>query len=151
MTTLETKDHNERPSREQIYKQTAGQLEREVSQKMQALYKKKLGHQIGRVTCQLFDNKVALVLEDSLTRPVRLLVQENQHALAQQLRNDLNAALKPLVKDLISNTLKVGVVEVLSDTSLSTQRTAIVGILTDLPNVRNPEAIPKSKRIGIDK
>lgn len=126
--------------------QTAGQLEREVSQKVQALYKQKLGHQTGRVTCQLFDSKVAIILENSITRPIELLLEENQREIAEQIRNDLNSALHPLVIALISSILDVEVIDLLSDTSLSTGRTAIVGVLSSTPTVRNPEAIPKAKK-----
>ena len=125
-------------------KQTAGQLEREISQKMQALYKTKLGHQTGRITCQLFDAKVAIVLENSLTQPVKLLFEENRNELAQQMRNDLNDALQPLVKTLIEEIIGVTVIDLLSDTSLSTGRTAVVGILEGAPDIRNPEAISHS-------
>ena len=130
----------------QANKRTAGQLEREVSQKMQALYKRKLGHQTGRVTCQLFEAKIAIVLENSLTQPVKLLFEENRQDLAQQIRNDLNDALQPLVKAIIADILGVAVLDVLSDTSLTTGRTAVVGILDSMPNVRNPEAISRAKK-----
>ena len=129
---------------EKASKQTAGQVEREISQKMQALYKNKLGHQTGRITCQLFDAKVAIVLENSLTQPVKLLFEENRNELAQQMRNDLNDALQPLVKTLIEDIIGVAVIDLLSDTSLSTGRTAVIGILERVPDIRNPEAIAHS-------
>ena len=44
---------------------TIGQLERKLSQKIGALYREQLGHQIGKVTCQLLDTKLTIIIEDS--------------------------------------------------------------------------------------
>lgn len=126
--------------------QTVGQLEREISQKIQALYKKTLGHQTGRVTCQLFDHKVAIILEDSITQPVQLLVQEGQSELAEKVRTDLNEAIQPQIKALVAQILNVEVLDVLSDATLETGRTGIILVLAHTPEVRNPEAIPKLKK-----
>lgn len=131
--------------------QTVGQLEREISQKIQALYKKALGHQTGRVTCQLFDRKIAVILEDSITQPVQLLVQEGQLELAEKVRTDLNAAIQPQIKNLVAQILNVSVLDVLSDTTLETGRTGLILVLAHTPEVRNPEAIPKLKKAASPK
>lgn len=127
-------------------KRTAGQLEREISQQVQALYKNILGHKVGRVTCQLFDAKVAIVLEASITRPVQLLVKAGQRELVQQICNDVNSAMQPRIKMLLASILDVGIVELLSDTSLTTGRTGLVGILKNPPAVRNPDVIKSAQR-----
>ncbi|WP_121968486.1 DUF2294 domain-containing protein [Leptolyngbya sp. BC1307] len=126
--------------------QTVGQLEREVSQKMQALYRKYLGHQPSKVTCQLFDEKLAIILEDSVTQPEQLLAQDGQLELAKQVRADLNQAIRPQVKALVESILKVEVLDLLSDATLKTGRTGIIVILSDTPAVRNPDAIPKARK-----
>ncbi|MEL6605234.1 MAG: DUF2294 domain-containing protein [Cyanobacteria bacterium J06614_10] len=125
---------------------TVGQLEREVSQKLQALYKKQLGHQPGKVTCQLFGTKLAIILEDSVTQPEQLLAEEGQPDLARQVREDLNTAMQPQIKALVEDILSVEILDILSDATLSTGRTGIIAILSETPAVRNPEAIPKIKR-----
>lgn len=126
--------------------QTVGQLEREISQKMQALYKKYLGHQPSKVTCQLFDEKLAIILEDSVTQPEQLLAEDGQLELAKQVRADLNQAIQPQVRALVESILGVEVLDLLSDATLTTGRTGIIAILSNTPDVRNPEAIPKSKK-----
>ena len=126
--------------------QTVGQLEREVSQKMQALYRRYLGHQPSKVTCQLFDEKLAIILEDSVTQPEQLLAQDGQLELAKQVRADLNQAIRPQVKALVESILKVEVLDLLSDATLNTGRTGIIVILSDTPAVRNPDAIPKTRK-----
>ena len=47
---------------------TKGELERQLSQKIQAFYRRQLGHQPSKVTCQLFDSKLAVIIEDSIIR-----------------------------------------------------------------------------------
>jgi ABC-type sugar transport system ATPase subunit len=54
---------------------TRGQLERRLSQQFQKLYRDKLGHLTGKVSCRLFDNKLTIVIEDSLTQPEQLLLK----------------------------------------------------------------------------
>ncbi|MEL7420881.1 MAG: Na-translocating system protein MpsC family protein, partial [Cyanobacteria bacterium J06555_3] len=46
---------------------TCGQLERNLSQSIQAFYRQHLGHQPSKVTCQFFDSKLAIIIEDSIT------------------------------------------------------------------------------------
>lgn len=124
---------------------TVGQVEREISQKLQALYKKHLGHQPSKVTCQLFGARLAVVLENSVTPPEQLLAKEGQMELAEKVRDDLNTAMQPQIRSLISDILGVEALDILSDATLSTGRTGIIVVLSDVPTVRNPEAIPKLK------
>ncbi len=126
--------------------QTVGQLERTISQKVQALYKQHLGHQPSKVTCQLFDSKMAIVLENSITQPERLLIEEGKVEIAEKVRSDLNQAIKPQVKALIEDLLNVKVLDLLSDAAIDTARTGIIVVLSSTPSVRNPEALPKSKK-----
>lgn len=124
---------------------TVGQVEREISQKLQALYKKHLGHQPSKVTCQLFGTRLAIVLENSVTQPEQLLAEEGQVELAEKVREDLNAAMQPQIKNLVGEILGVDVLDILSDATLTTGRTGIIVVLSGAPTVRNPEAIPKLK------
>lgn len=145
-TDLDTKLAG-RPAEAKLTAQpTVGQIEREVSQKIQALYKKVLGHQLGRVTCQLFDSKIEIILEDSISQPVKLLLEESQIELAQQIRNDLDHAMQPQIKLLLADVLGVDVLDILSDATMSTGRTGIISALSCLPAVRNPEAIPEARK-----
>lgn len=124
---------------------TRGQLERQISQKIQAFYRNSLGHQPSKVTCQIFDEKLAIILENSITSAEQILLQEGKEELAEKVHNNLDDAIKPELKELIENIVKVGVVDLLSDATLDTGRTGIIVVLTETPNVRNPESIPKSK------
>ena len=52
---------------------TRGQLERTLSQRIESLYRSQLEHKPSKVVCQIFDEKIAIILEDSIinfTRPI---------------------------------------------------------------------------------
>lgn len=127
-------------------KPTRGQLERSLSQRLQALYRDQLGHQPGKVTCQLFDEKLAIILEDSITPPEQLLADRGQTELAKQVHSELDEAIQPQLKALIEEVLGVNVLDILSDATLETGRTGIIAVLDLTPEVRNPEAVPKVKK-----
>lgn len=116
---------------------TRGQIERTLSQRIQALYRNQLEHQPSRVSCQIFDEKVAIILEDSITQPEQLLVNSGQEDLAQEVRSEIDEALKPQIKDLIEEIVGVPVVDLLSNAKLDTGRTATVAILAETPKLRN--------------
>lgn len=116
---------------------TRGQIERTLSQRIQALYRNQLEHQPSRVSCQIFDEKVAIILEDSITQPEQLLVNSGQEDLAQEVRSEIDEALKPQIKDLIEEIVGVTVVDLLSNAKLDTGRTATVAILAETPKLRN--------------
>jgi uncharacterized protein YbcI len=124
---------------------TSGQLERNISQRIQALYRDQIGHQPSRVTCQFFANKLAIILEDSITSAEQLLANKNQEELAEKVRLELDRATRPKLKALIEEILGVKVTDLLSDATLETGYTGIIAILEGCPEVRNPEAIPKLK------
>lgn len=124
---------------------TRGQLERNLSQKIQAFYRRHLGHQPSKVTCQLFDSKLAIIIEDSITSAEQILVEEGKNKLAEKVRSNLDEAIQPELKQLIESIVEVEVLDILSDATLNTKRTGIIVVLSQTPQVRNPESIPKVK------
>ncbi|HEY9860820.1 MAG TPA: DUF2294 domain-containing protein [Candidatus Obscuribacterales bacterium] len=127
---------------------TRGQLERTLSQRIQALYREQLGHQPSKVTCQLFDEKLAIVLEDSITPPEQLLANSGQEELAKQVRTDLAKAIEPQLRELIKEVLGVEVLDLLSDGKIDTGRTGTIVVLGATPTVRDPASNSKAKRQG---
>jgi uncharacterized protein YbcI len=116
------------------------QLQRVLSQKVQKLYKNQIGHSPGKVTCQIVDNTVTLIAEDSLTKLERLLIDGEKDTLTsvrvdvEQVRDDLDTAIRPLLIEALQEILEIEVVDILSDTTLETGRTAIVVVLSEAPN-----------------
>lgn len=123
---------------------TQGQLERTLSQHIQTLYRAHLGIQPSKVTCQLMDEKVAIVLENSVTRPEQILAEVDE-SLAEQVRKDLDTAIRPQLHELIQEVLTVDVVDILSDTTLETGRMGIIVILAKNPTVRDATAKARTK------
>jgi uncharacterized protein YbcI len=131
---------------QQKRKLTRGQLERLLSQRLQSLYRDQLGHQPSKVTCQLFDEKLAVVFEGAITAPEQLLASNGQVALAEQVRSDLEKAIEPQLKALIETVLGVPVLDLLINAALITGRSGMIVILGGTPEVSNPETISKVKR-----
>lgn len=117
---------------------TQGQLERTLSQRIQTLYRNQLGHRPGQVTCRLLNEKLIILIEDSITQPEQILAQEGQIHLAREVRSELDDAMQPQLKKLIEEVLQVDVVDLLSDATLETGRTGAIVILAEGPSVRSP-------------
>jgi len=115
---------------------TRGQLERTLSQRIQALYRTQLGHQPSKVTCQIFDEKIAIILEDSVTKPEQLLVESGREELAEQVRSDLDEVIQPQLKALIEEVMGIPVIDLLSDAKLETGRSGTIAVLESTPQVR---------------
>jgi uncharacterized protein YbcI len=115
---------------------TLGQLQRRLTQRFQRLYRDKLNHTPGKITCQIIDEKVLLVIEDSVTKPEQLLVNEGQTELAEQVREDLSSALRPQIIEIVETVLSRQVLDILTDATLATGRTSVVIILSEPPEVR---------------
>lgn len=82
---------------------TAGQIERDISQALNGLYRKELGHQPGKITCQLFEKKVVLVIEDALSRPEKLLLSQGDSEIALKAHEELLDTLKDKAKSCIAD------------------------------------------------
>ena len=125
---------------------TRGQLEREISQRIQAFYRSYLGHQPSKVTTQLFDTELAIIIEDSITSAEQILVEEGKNDLAKKVRHSLNRAIEPDLKKLIEKTAGVEVLDILSDATLETGRTGIIIILSQTPDIRDSHTIYKVRK-----
>jgi uncharacterized protein YbcI len=125
---------------------TRGQVERHLSQKIQALYKENLGHSPSKVTCQLFDEKLAIVVENSITQPEQLLAEEGQTELVEQIRSDLKDAIRPKLMAAITAVLDIEVLDLLSDADVESGRTGMIAVLASTPELRETSAVRKSTR-----
>jgi uncharacterized protein YbcI len=112
-----------------------GQLERNLAQRIQALYRTHLEHRLTEVSCQVFDNKVAIILENSVTRPVQMLAAQGKQELAEQVRSNVNQVLEPQLKALVEKVVGVEVIDWLSDAKLESGRTGTIAVLASQPKV----------------
>lgn len=133
---------------------TRGQIERALAQRIQALYREKLGHRLEKVTCQFFDEKLAIILEKSTTHAEQLLLATEQGELAVKLRWQIDMAIKPQIKAMIEEIAGISVVALLSDTALESGFSGLLAILSSPPPVRDPASIPKIRKeraVEVDK
>ncbi|MGD1862778.1 MAG: DUF2294 domain-containing protein [Leptolyngbyaceae cyanobacterium] len=111
---------------------TRGQLERKLSQQIQKLYRNKLDHATGKVSCQLFKDKLVIVIEDALTQPEQLLLEaEKDKDLVEQVRTDLETAMHPMMTKLVEEILNRKVSDLISDTTLDTGRSGIIFMISE--------------------
>lgn len=125
---------------------TCGQLERNLSQSIQKLYITELNHSPSKVTCQFFSSQLAIVIDNAITAVEKTLAENNQADTVKKLNSAINQSIKHKIKILIEETLYVSVDDILFDSALETYRTGAIVTFTKLPQVRNPESIPKNKR-----
>jgi uncharacterized protein YbcI len=116
--------------------QTRGQLERSLSQSIQALYRSKLGHQPSKVTCRLLDQKLVIILEDSITQPEQVLISDAKKELVQEVRDAIDAAIEPSLKQLIAEQTGTEVIDLLSDTTVETGRVGVIAVLASEPQTK---------------
>lgn len=119
---------------------TIGQLERELNQKISALYRSQLNHQPNQVSCQLSGNTLTIVIENAITQPEQLLNSNGDNQLVEQVRERIDEIIRPQLQKLIEAILQVEVVDVLSDVTLDTGRGGLIIMLSDPPVVRTPQS-----------
>lgn len=124
-------DHSQRPTR--------GQLERTLSQQFQKLYRDNLGHATGKISCRLFDDKLTIIIEDSLTQPEQLLLQNSGTQRVEELHADLAKVVRPQLVEIVEKILGLDVIDLMSDTTLETGRTGLVIVLSDRPEMISSE------------
>lgn len=119
---------------------TAGQLERDVSQKLRSMYRHQFGHQPSRVECHLLGNKLMISLEDAITPIEKFLVEGESLHLVEQVRSCIDETIKPKIKELVEEIFKVSVVNCLYDTTISTGYAGAIVILADSPQIRRAKS-----------
>lgn len=125
---------------------TRGQVERNLTQRLQAFYLEELGRRPEKIICQFFDEKLAIVVEKILTPSEKLLLENERYDFAEELRKQLDIYIKPRLQSLLEEIIGTGVILLLIDTNLDAQITGIIAILKSSPSVRDPDSIPKVKK-----
>jgi uncharacterized protein YbcI len=111
------------------------QLTHPLQEKLQALYQTQLGHQPSKITCQLFDKTLAIVIKDPVTQLEKLLLAHGQQDLAQRVRASLEKLLRLQLKSMIEQVVHVDIVDLMVDTHLHTNHTSIIAVFADAPQL----------------
>lgn len=114
---------------------THKQLEHKLSQRIMGLYLTYLGHQPNKVSCQLVDKTLNIVIEDAITLPEQLLTNSGQADLASQVRSNIQKAVEVHLKSIIEEVYAITVDELLSNFALDTGRSSIIAILATTPKI----------------
>lgn len=131
--------------------QTRKQRERYLAQRIQVLYRTYLESQPASVSCQMFDNKIAIVLDNFMTRPVQLLSEQGKQELATEVRFNLNKALEPKLKALIEEIVGIPVIDWLSNAKLESGHIGAIAILADRPSfLAAPDTSVKPEMASVD-
>lgn len=129
---------------------TRGQLERNLAQRLQAMYREKVGKHPRKIVCQFFDKRLAIVLEEVVTPSEQFLIESDQDDVALEFRSTLDEALRPQLVEMIEEVVATSVESLLFDTDLKTGFSGITVVLSDYPPVRDLETIPKAKRTRLE-
>ena len=121
---------------------TCGQLERNLAQNIQKLYRQLLEHNPSKITCQLFGERIAIVIEDALPAVEKNLIDHERLAMDKSLNSAINDILKSKLKVLIEEVLSVRVENILLGSTIETNRSAAIAILDSSPQVRNSKPKP---------
>lgn len=124
---------------------TCGQLERALSQRIQALYHEQLGHRPGKITVTITGEKITILIDEAITQPEKLLADKGNKELMEQVRSDLDQAIKSPLMRLIEELSGVEVVDLLLDTTLETGRTGTIAVLSKEPKLRKSSTRSSSK------
>ena len=115
---------------------TRGQLERYISQTLQSLYRSQFGQLPSKITCHIFDDKVAIVAENVTTDLEKILSDNSKLDLASNIRSAIDETFVANVKQQIADILGVEVTELIVDSVLDTGYLGIILFLSDLPKMR---------------
>ncbi|MGD1918491.1 MAG: DUF2294 domain-containing protein [Pleurocapsa sp.] len=115
---------------------TAGQLERNISQRLSTLYGNQVGHRPSKVDCHLFGNKLVISLENVITPVEKLLLETKSSNLEVNIRTLIDGTIKPKLKELVEEIFQVGVTLCLYETSIDADYAGAIIVLEDKPKTR---------------
>lgn len=114
---------------------TRKQLEHSLSQRVFGLYITYLEHQPHKVSCQLVDKMLTIIVENSITLPEQLLNNTGQENLAKQVRSNIQKAIEVHIKSAIEEVCATNVIELFSNFAFDTGHTTIVAVLAKAPEI----------------
>lgn len=109
-------------------------IEHLLAQKIKDVYQYQLEHQLDNISFKLFDRTLIVMLEGSITSPEKLLKDNDNLLLAQQVREAIDGVIHPQIKNIIEDVMDVTVIDFLSDTTIDSNFTGAIAILEFKPN-----------------
>ena len=128
---------------------TRGQLERQMSQTLQSLYRQQFGHLASKVTCHIFDDKVAIVVEDTVTKVEKILYDHSKLDLVYNIRSAVGEAFVSQVKQVTTEILQVEVMDLIFDSTSNSGYLGIIIFLYNSPHTRIAKKKAYKQKISI--
>lgn len=115
---------------------TRGEMERSLSQSLQAFYRQQLSCRVGKISCHILDDKVAISVENSITSIEKLLDSSDDRRF---LRDRIDSIVKSEVMQKIKQNLGVEAIDLTINTTLENNFTGILAFLREKPSMRYPK------------
>lgn len=115
---------------------TRGQLERQISQTLQSLYRNEFGCLPHKISCHLFGDRLAIVAQGVITNVEKILLSKSKLDLAVSIRSAIDEAFVRNMKTEISDILGVEIEDAIADSVLDTGYLGIIVFLKAQPEVR---------------
>ena len=127
---------------------TRGELERNLSQSIQAFYRSKLGSRTEKVSCHLINEQVAIAIKNPLTPVETLLNGAADSQFARSLRDRIDTIIKQDLIATIENNLGVEVIAMTIDTTVDNNLTGIVALLSQKPKTRDSKRVQNKLKMN---
>ncbi len=125
---------------------TRGEMERNLSQSVQAFYRNQLGCRTDKVSCHILNNQVAIAIENPITPVEKLLNNTGDHQFINDLRDRADTLVKQELLSQMQTVLGVEVMALTIDTALDNNLTGVIALLAQKPAIRDAKRNSKSKK-----
>jgi uncharacterized protein YbcI len=100
-----------------------------LSKKIQDIYQEQLHHQLENISYKFFDHTLIVILEGAVTSLEKLLTNNNNLHLAQQVRRAIDDLIHPQIKNIIEEVMNVEIIDFMTDTTIDNNITGAIAIL----------------------
>ncbi|MCU0525385.1 MAG: DUF2294 domain-containing protein [Elainella sp. Prado103] len=103
--------------------------EQAIAEQVRELYSDQLGKQPSFILCQQHEGRLIILIEDGLTQPEHLLLNQGQVTLVRQIRDGLHSILQSKIRFIIEDVNQVPVQDFSSAAHLETGQISFVATL----------------------
>ncbi|MEL6441003.1 MAG: Na-translocating system protein MpsC family protein [Cyanobacteria bacterium J06621_8] len=115
---------------------SVGEVERNLSQSIQAFYRHQLGCRTEKVSCHIIDMQIVIAIKNPITPVEKLLNNHYDAQFISDLRDRIDVIIKQELLSLVETVLGIKVAAITIDTALDNNFTGIIVLLSELPSVR---------------
>ena len=125
---------------------TRGEMERNLSQSVQAFYRNQLGCRTDKVSCHILNNQVAIAIKNPITPVEKLLNNTGDREFINDLRDRIDTLVKQELLSQLKTVLGGEVIALTIDTALDNNLTGVIALLAQKPAIRDAKRNSKSKK-----